>query len=208
MIGCRLLLLSLTFGCGIRPSAVPPPDIEPGELAKAAAAQYDSNGDGVIDKQELRSAPSLRFSLNRIDGEGNRDSQIQPEEVQQFAQKHWVDRQAGIVRVRCLVRLDGREVDGATVTLEPETFMGGAIVPAAGITRGGMAVLDVADEQRPHPNAHGAQYGLYLVRISKMIDGNETIPAKFNVNTILGCEVADRAAYMPGPLVFELSSRG
>ena len=85
--------------------------------------------------------------------------------------------------------------------------MQGSIRPASGLTRGGTANLDVSDEDRPHPNAHGAQHGLYLVRISKKVDGQETIPAKYNEQTTLGCEVAYRASYMPGPVHFELRSR-
>jgi hypothetical protein len=83
--------------------------------------------------------------------------------------------------------------------------MGGAIHPAAGVTSGGSALLEMAASDRPHPNARGVQNGLYLVRISKEVDGRETIPAKFNEQTTLGCEVAVRASYAPGPLVFDLA---
>jgi hypothetical protein len=192
----------VAVGCSGRPSAISPPDIDPEDVASAAVRQYDKNSDAAIDGNELESAPSLRFSLKRIDTNG--DKRIVPEEIAQFAQKHWIDSPVGIVRVQCVVNLKGRPLDGATVTLEPEPFMQGAVNPASGVTRGGTAALDVSDEHRPHPNAHGAQTGLYRVRVSKIVNGKETIPAKYNEQTVLGCEVAKRASYMPGPVVFNL----
>ena len=176
------------IGCSSRPSAIAPPDIEPGELAAAAIKQYDKNGDAVIDNKELEAAPSIRFSLDRIDANG--DNKILSEEISQFAQKHWVDTPVGIVRVQCVVNVKGRPLDGATVTLEPEAFMQGVVSSATGVTRGGTAALDVSDATRPHPNAHGVQSGLYLVRVSKVVNGKETIPPKYNAQTVLGCEVA------------------
>jgi hypothetical protein len=189
-------------GCSGRPSAVAPPDIDPDEVAQAAIEQYDASGDGAIDSNELKSAPSLRFSRDRIDV--NDDGKLDAEEFARFAKMHWVDTEAGIIRIRCTVKHQGRPLDGATVTFEPEAFMQGAVKPASGVTRGGMAVISVSEEDRPHPNARGVQNGLYLVKISKVVNGKETIPDKYNQHTILGCEVADRASYMPGPVSFNL----
>lgn len=189
-------------GCSSLPSAVPPPDIEPDKLATAAIEEYDTNDDGTLDAKELESAPSLRFSSDRIDT--NKDGMIEAHEIAQFAKRHWIDTGAGIIRIRCVVNYRGQPLDGATVTFEPETFMQGAVKPASGVTRGGMAVISVSEEDRPDPNARGVQSGLYLVRVSKVVNGKETIPKKYNKRTILGCEVADRASYMPGPVTFNL----
>lgn len=198
------LLLPIA-GCSNTPPAILPPDIDPQELAQAALSQYDGDQDGLIKAEELKSAPSLRFSARRIDGD--RDGGISRDELAGFVEEHWLRMKSGIVRIRCEVYMNGRPLDGATVTFEPEEFMNGAVHPASGVTNGGMARLDVADENRPHPNARGAQNGLYLVRISKMEGDKETIPAKYNTETILGCEVAKRAAYLPGPVRFSLKSR-
>ena len=200
-IPCVVVCLALA-GCTGRPAAIAPPAIDPDELAQAAVEQYDASGDGVIDTTELTSAPSLRFAQDRIDA--NNDGKIMADEIAQFAKRHWVDTAAGIIRIRCLVTHRGRPLDSAIVTLEPEAFMNGAVKPASGETRGGMAVLSVSEQDRPHPNARGVQNGLYLVRISKVVNGRETIPEKYNQQTVLGCEVADRASYMPGPVVFNL----
>jgi hypothetical protein len=203
--GARVGLVAAYFavaGCSGRPSAVRPPDIEPDRLARAAIEQYDTNGDATLDSKELASAPSLRFSANRIDT--NNDGKIVADEIAQFMKRYWIDTAAGIIRIRCAVNYSGRPLDGATVTFEPETFMHGAVKPASGVTRGGMAVISVSDADRPDPNARGVQNGLYLVRVSKVVNGKETIPEKYNKHTILGCEVADRASYMPGPVTFNL----
>jgi hypothetical protein len=192
-------------GCGFRPAAVRPPKINVAALAEAAMQQCDADRNGSIEGEELDASPSLQFALDRIDN--NQDGKIDAAEIEQFAQHQWEDQGTGIIRVRCVVALDGKLLDGATVTLEPEDFMLGAIRPASGVTRGGTANLDVSDEDRPHPNAHGAQHGLYLVRVSKQVNGQETIPARYNEQTTLGCEVAYRASYMPGPLRLDLTSR-
>ena len=202
-IGCVLIVAST--GCSNAPRAIRPPDIDVDQLTADAFSQCDRNSDGLIDRDELESAPSLKFSLKRIDS--NDDKKISEEELGQYVQSQWIDMKSGLIRIRCNVTMNRRRLDGATITLEPEQFMGGAITSASGVTRGGMARLDVSDEDRPDPNAHGVQHGMYLVRISKMDGDKETIPAKYNTETTLGCEVAKRASYMPGPVTFHLRSR-
>jgi len=49
----------------------------------------------------------------------------------------------------------------------------------------------IPKDQRPDPKLPGgAQLGLYKVRISKIVNGKETIPPRYNTETILGQEVA------------------
>jgi hypothetical protein len=205
LMGVSLFVAPLLLGCSGRPPAIRPPDVDPHGLAAAAMEQYDANHDGMIDAKELAAAPSLRFSLERCDTD--RNQKLTSDEIANFVQTHWLGQPSGIIRVKCIVNVNGRPLDGATISLEPEAFMEGAVKPASGLTRGGVANLDVANEDRPTPNAHGVQNGLYLVRISKQVDGKETIPDKFNERTTLGCEIASRAAYMPGPLVFNISTK-
>ena len=199
------ILLGVVGGCSNAPPAIRPPDIDADQIATDAFSQYDRDSDGLIAGEELRAAPALKFSRDRIDQNG--DKKISPEELRQLVQTQWIDMESGLIRIRCNVTMNGRPLDGATVTLEPEQFMGGAISHAAGVTRGGMARLDVSDEDRPDPNAHGVQHGMYLVRISLKKGDEELIPAKYNTETTLGCEVAKRAAYMPGPVRFDLRSQ-
>ena len=44
-------------GCTSQPSRVVPPSISPQQAAQAAMAEYDTNGDGVLDSAELEKSP-------------------------------------------------------------------------------------------------------------------------------------------------------
>jgi len=164
--------------------------------------QYDTNQDGIIRDQELKHAPGIQFVILRIDAD--KDGGVSSSEISQMIQEKWIDPGDGVMRVKCDVIFRRRRLDGATITFEPEQFLGDLIYPAMGITRDGFATMSVAEEHMPHPNARGVAPGLYLVRISKLVDGEETIPAKYNTKTTLGVEVASRASYMPGAIEFEL----
>jgi hypothetical protein len=87
------------------------------------------------------------------------------------------------------VHLDGKPLQGATVTYVPEKFMGSSIKPASGVSdERGTVPLIVEGEKLP-----GVQPGLYRVQISKKdASGQETIPARYNQDTILGAEVYPR----------------
>ena len=200
-----LLALIGLSGCSNSLPAISPPSIDASSVADAAMKQYDADGDGLIDETELTAAPSLQFVADELDE--SKDGKISQEEIERFAYSHWVEKGMGIMRTRCAVTMNGRPLNDAIVTLEPEKFMGDAIHPAVGKLRNGNAMPDISDEHRPHPNAKGSLNGLYLVRISRIVDGKETIPARYNEQTELGCEIGTSASYLPGPLSFELKSR-
>ena len=124
-------------------------------------------------------------------------------------QEKWIDAKGGIIIVGVKVLMNNRPVNGATVTFEPEDFLGGVVHQATGLTDAdGFTPMELAKEHRPHANVRsGVAPGLYLVRISKEVNGKELIPAKYNEETTLGVEVAVRASYMPGSAVFELKKR-
>jgi len=56
-------------------------------------------------------------------------------------------------------------------------------------------------------NSRGVGLGLYRVRISKKVDGQETIPARYNTETELGVEVAQDNGNLTGDCFFKLSSK-
>ncbi len=91
------------------------------------------------------------------------------------------------------------------VTFEPEQFLGDVIHPATGETDGnGYTPISMAAEHMPHPNVRsGVTPGLYLVRISKEVNGKEVVPAKYNSDTTLAIEIASRT-FGPGPVRFDL----
>ena len=204
-IAVCLCLLAIN-GCSNRPPTLKPPDFDADDAGAAAMKQYDTDGDGVVGGDELDHAPSLNFALDRLDQD--QDNCVSAAEVSQLIDEKYKQDGAGVIRIKCVVELDSKPVDGATVTFDPEEFLGEDIVyPASGVTRAGLAPMSVAAENLVHPNARGVAPGLYLVRISKVVDGKETIPARYNTATELGVEVARRASYMPGSVHFELRSR-
>jgi hypothetical protein len=50
------------------------------------------------------------------------------------------------------------------------------------------------------------QPGLYRVEVSKMVNGKETIPSKYNTETTLGVEVAQESPAMIFGAHFDLKS--
>ena len=183
---------ALISGCSYSLPALKPPKFDPETASAAAMEQYDTNADGEIDKTELKSAPGLKYALESIDGNG--DKAITPDEISQMIEDKWLNETAGVMRVSVEVYMNRKPLHGATVTLEPEPFLGDVIFPATGETVDGFGAVSIAPENMPHENVRsGVLPGLYLVRISKEVNGKELVPAKYNTETTLGVEVAARA---------------
>lgn len=201
LLAAALLMIS---GCRYRLPALKPPKFDPDGAAAAAMEQYDTNSDGQVDKTELKAAPGISFALGRIDA--NDDGSVTAEELSTMIQEKWLDAGGGIMRVSVEIYMNRRPLDGATVTFEPERFLGDVIHPAMGETdAAGYTPMSMAEEDMPHENVRsGVGPGLYLVRISKEVNGKEMVPAKYNTETTLGIEVATRASYMPGSARFDL----
>ena len=175
-----------------------PPKYKPAKVAAAAMKQYDLDSNGTIDRKELDVSPTLSAAMDRIDGDEN--GQLTEEEIATFVQEKWLGEKAGGIRVKCVVKMDGRDLPNAKVVFEPDAFIGDLVGSATGKTMGdGFTTLS-----DPTIEQGGVRPGLYLVRITTE-DGK--VPAKYNTETTLGVEVAKKASYMPGEVVFELKSR-
>lgn len=203
---CAVLVVLCTvtmIGCGNLPSELQVPNIDPEVVALELISSNDLNGDGMLSGRELK-APTfgLRYSVLQIDSDGNRE--VTAEEIRDYVQRAWIDAGGAVISTRAKVTYKNRALRGAKVTLEPVEYLSDVIKPASGVVEGGLARLDMTDEDRPHENARGANCGLYVVRISMTQGGAERIPSKYNTDSVLTCEVAPRAGYMPGPLVFDL----
>ena len=108
---------------------------------------------------------------------------------------------AGAIGFTVRVSLDGTPLPDATVTLTPEPFMGGVISEATGRTGpdGSVNTFTVGGRELP-----GLPPGVYRVAVTK--DG-AAIPAKYNTQTTLGCEVYGGARGGTPVLELKLSSR-
>jgi hypothetical protein len=160
------------------------PALAPAEAGKQALAEYDKNGDGLLDAKELEACPALKKSLKTIDANG--DGRLSAEEIADRVQSY-LDARVALTAVTCTVIYNGQPLEGATVLFEPEKFMGTGVKQASGVTD----VNGAADLRADGESLEGAHFGFYRVRISKKdAQGRETIPTHYNSATVLGQEIA------------------
>ena len=181
--------LAAAIGCSSGPSRVEPPSIDAGGAASQAMETYDKDGDGAIAGAELDAATSLKASMATLDT--NKDGKVQEDEIVARIEA-WQATGIGATLTQSRVTLDGKPVAGAQVTFEPEPFLGDEMRTAIGETSAnGIAIVSVPKEQRARPDwPAGIQLGFFKVRINKEVNGQESIPAQFNKETILGQQVA------------------
>jgi hypothetical protein len=183
------LLLVVVTSCNYGPAAVKQPGINASSAGRGAMELYDTNGDGKVAGDELEKAPSLKAALPRLDT--NNDGSVDADEVAERVNA-WKKMNTGMTSVRCHITLDGQPLPGATMTLEPEPFLGDEIKTAFATSNPfGDVSPTIPPEDRPDPTLPGgAHFGLYKVRISRIVDGKETLPARYNTETTLGQEVS------------------
>ncbi len=183
------LALASIASCHYGPPAVKQPSINASRAGELAMEEYDKNNDGKVAGDELDNAPALKAAQPRLDTNG--DGAVSAEEVTARVNA-WKAMQTGMTVAACHVTMNGQPLAGAKVTLEPEAFLGDEIKAAFGTTdQFGGTSLSIPKDQRPDPKLPGgAHFGLYKVRISKIVNGQETIPARYNTDTILGQEVS------------------
>lgn len=193
-VSAIMALLLGVAGCSGRPGRVAAPTI-PDDAGEQAVAKYDANGNGAIDGDELLKVPALKATLKRVDKSG--DGKVTADEINERVAA-WRKAGAGIMRVGVYVTRDGRPLSGAVVKLVPESFLGAAVKTAQTTTRSnGGGFLEISRD----PAEAGVQLGFYRVEVTQPgPDGQEQLPARFNVETEYGAEVtlddptADRIA--------------
>jgi hypothetical protein len=200
------LLLPLLCGCYSGPPDLPPPGIDADNSAQRALDEYDKNGDGLIAGAELDAAPALRASMKTLDAD--QDGNVSASEIATRI-RAWQANGAAVSTVNCVVMLDGNPLDAADVTFEPEAFLGDDMRTAVAYTDSyGEFSPTVPKKERLSADVpYGLQLGFYKVRFSKKINGHETIPAKYNTETILGQQISpDDPAVLNRNVVFKLKS--
>jgi hypothetical protein len=183
------LLVAAIASCQRGPAAIKQPSINASSAGKLAMEQYDKDGDGKVAGDELEKAPGLKAALSNLDTDG--DKAVSAAEMSARVNA-WKAMATGTTFVQCRVTLDGQPLGGATVNFEPESFLGDEIKLAVGTTTPhGDAMMSIRPEDRPDPKQPGGVHlGLYKVRISKIENGRETVPARYNTETTLGQEVS------------------
>ena len=198
-LGILLGACALT-GCSRYPTAPDRPALDPSEASSLALEAYDANGDGRIDQQEAEQSPGMRDAFSRIDknGDGALDAGEIADRISYYKTAASIIVPGGVE-----VRLGGRPLAGATVTFEPEAFLGSAFESCSGVTdEMGTASLEGPDADFP-----GIYLGMYRVKITRQANGKEMVPAKYNKETTLGYEAADDIPFVSTGISFQLDRR-
>jgi hypothetical protein len=182
--GCLLLV-----GCSSRPARVKPVDIDPSSASSAAIEMHDKDGDDAIGGAELDAVPGLKKHVARYDRDS--DGKISQDEIYQRL-ADWGKQKLAFMGASFIVSLDGQPLEGATLTMVPEGYLGENVKPATGVTGPtGLGRLAHADEFLPKTTngrpMHGVFGGTYKVQITHP---SRNIPAKYNTATVLGEEIA------------------
>lgn len=173
----------LVLLCGCGPPSVAAPKIDAASSAAQAISEFDLNHDGAIGGDEFDKAPGLKATLERAD----KDADGRLSEAEITARLDAIRKMdVAMMPFECIVFLNGQPLVGAEVKLVPETYLASAAKPATGTTDArGSATFRIEGEQ-----SSGVNRGIYRVEISKKdSSGRETIPAKYNSQTVLGQEI-------------------
>jgi len=204
--GCALCLsgCALCFsGCAGQPAAVAPPQIDAPAAARRLLAALDEDGDGQLSPAEAAGSPGIEKMYARYDTDG--DHRLSEDEIAARF-RTWSADGAGVMKVGCLVTLDGRRLAGAKVVFEPERCFGDALISAGGAT-GTQGQCNISVDPAAWPESlarvRGVQPGLYRVRITHP---ETEIPARYNTATTLGQEVSAEAIGPEG-IHFALQTR-
>jgi EF hand domain-containing protein len=166
------------------PSGPDMPEFDYQAAATAAMSEYDKDRNGSVSKEEAKQSPALTEAFKHFDKDS--DGSISTEELGGRL-KYYKDVGLALYGWSCEVRLDGRPLSGATVTLVPEPFMKSVAQSATGVTdASGVAMPSVSDN-----DPRGVGFGLYRIELSKKdASGHELVPPEFNKQTRLGQELA------------------
>jgi hypothetical protein len=183
--GLMVLVVAMA-GCGpSRPARITPPGLDVAAVTAAVMARADTDGDGRLTKQELERVPALVAPLAALDADA--DGQLSAAELRAWLEEVKASRVA-ITSLNASVTHKGKPLSGAAIRLVPESFMGGRMKAAAGVTEaGGDAILTIPDS--PYPGVH---CGLYRVEITGAGHDGKPLPARYNTESTLGLAVGGR----------------
>ena len=179
--------ICLLCGCNQGPARLLLPDLDPAASAELAMAEFDSDGSGSLSQSELESCPAIGTALDRFDFDGN--GEVSAEEIEQRMEE-WIEKKSASIPITLKVTLDGKGLGDAQVDFIPMDMMGEAGFAGSGLTEpSGMARISPNLDEAPeaYKRMKGIPPGLYSIKVSHP---EQSIPAKYNEETILGVEVS------------------
>ena len=189
----------LFSGCKSKKTGLEAPKfgLSPEQTVEKILSEYDTNGDRALETTELTRSPSLKTLLVSMDKV--KVGKITAEELLERIKLN----QSSTIKaasIHCQVKLDGKDLADAVVTLTAESFHGPGIARVTGKTGAdGRAELKAEGDD-------GVVNAFYRVSISKLVGGSETIPATYNSGTTLGAEVGTMTVSRGGKLDFLLKN--
>jgi hypothetical protein len=170
LIGADYLLILaavlVVLGCSSKPAAIEVPLYNPGAFASSLLDRCDDDRDGAISKQEAEKSSGLLSAWRRYDA--SNDGTISREELESHAQA-WLDENAGLASISCIVDLGGQQLDDVSVKLVPDASLATVVEPAVAVsrsTRPSFFSLPAELRSASHKNLSGMKYGLYRVEVS------------------------------------------
>ena len=197
-----LILCTICCGCSHELSRALPPRYS-SQAGETAVSQYDTNRDGALGGTELDAVPALKSSLDAIDTDGN--GQLTAAEINARV-KQWLSFRIAEMPVRCEVLWNNEPLENAQVVFDPEPFLGADVHAAQGIsTASGTAGISMAKAYLADERYAGVACGWYKIRVTST---TVEIPARYNTETTLGCEVAMNADWVNhGAVQLQLQNR-
>jgi len=201
-----LSTLVLLTGCNSGASRIEPVSIDSSAASRQAIDLYDKDGDGAIAGKELDAVPGIKKNLSHYDRDN--DGRVSRDEIAARL-NDWSKQQLALMGCTYIVTLDGQPLEGATITLVPEPYLGPHVKRASGVTApNSMVRLSHADEDLPksangRPIA-GVKGGTYKIQVTHP---TRKIPEKYNTATQLGEEIAYDINPTDAPIKLSLTSK-
>jgi hypothetical protein len=181
-----LPVLGLLHGCSPGPTRVAQLYLDSSKVSSDAIKQHDKDGDGKLNKDELKAIPAIANTIAQYDTDN--DSQINAAEIAARIDK-WQAMKVAFVSCSFVVNLDGKPLADAQVRLEPEAFLASVLATCQGTTdaRGRVSPSQVSPTNDANSGLTGVPPGLYkLIVMHPKLDKL----SHYNTSSSLGLQVA------------------
>jgi hypothetical protein len=174
-------------GCGNTPARLSQTTFNARTAATDAISACDKNNDGKLDENELDAIPAIKNDLPQFDKDNNKSI-----DANEIAERLEQSQALKVALVPCsfVVKLDGKPLADADVTLEPESFLASTLQPCIGKTdpTGRVSPSKTAsNKDGDNSGLTGVPPGLYKLKI--IHPKLEKLP-QYHSETKLGLHVA------------------